>query len=69
VNFLDADCLAGEDRAEVNLFATQTDPAAKEVGQILTLRGAWAALFFADAFSYCSRNAYESCRTCWRHPL
>jgi hypothetical protein len=28
VNLLDADCLAGKDRAEVNLFATETDPAA-----------------------------------------
>ena len=28
MNFLDADCLAGEDRAEVNLLATETDPAA-----------------------------------------
>jgi hypothetical protein len=28
VNFLDADRLAGKDRAEVNLFATETDPAA-----------------------------------------
>ena len=28
VHFLDADCLAGKDCAEVNLFATETDPAA-----------------------------------------
>jgi hypothetical protein len=28
VNFVDADSLAGKDRAEVNLFAPQADPAA-----------------------------------------
>ena len=28
MNFFDADCLAGKDRAEVNLFATETDLAA-----------------------------------------